>query len=256
VRRMAKLNNRKANAQAAQPHLGAGSPVVQALPSSAGIGLGLKGPPNLLPNSAAQLQHHHHQPNPEGPQAPAANGEDDMGAMLQQHHHNGQPSYGSVPQQLTSATNSRSSSGHLSPAVGGSEGYANGQNHHPHHPGPTSGSDIRPRHVFHGYPTSYPTENVAGSSMPASMHDGMDPMGPPSNAPNAVATSSDASPSGNTALFGDIPDHKRRPHARDSRFVPQVELGLPPLVHLVPARSGGQFDRDSHPDRRAYARRQ
>ena len=205
VRRMAKLNNRKATA-ASTGHLGAGSP--QALPSSSNVGGLIKGSTSMIPNAGAQLQHHHHQPSVAGESGPnGANGEDEMGAMLQQHHHNGQPTYSSVPNQMNSTDNSRSSSGHLSPAVGNDE-FGNGQGHHHHHSGPTSGGDIRPRHVFHGYQTSYPSENVGGSSIPPSMHSGMDPMGPSPNAPNAVATS--APPSNNTSLFGDIPEHKRR----------------------------------------------
>jgi len=204
VRRMAKLNNRKATAQAAQTHLGGGSPGVQALPSSSSVGLGLKGPANLMPNSGTQL-HHHHQPATDN-SGNTANGDDDMGAMLQQHHHNGQPTYGGVQNHLASGDNSRSTSGHLSPAVGGDE-FGNGQGHH-HQPGPTSGDDIRPRHVFNGYPTSYPSQNVGGPSMAPTMHHGMDPIGPSSNAPNAVATSTP--PVSNTSLFGDIPEHKRR----------------------------------------------
>ncbi|KAF8242014.1 hypothetical protein K440DRAFT_566819 [Wilcoxina mikolae CBS 423.85] len=155
VRRMAKLNNRKATAQAAQTHLGGGSPGVQALPSSSSVGLGLKGPANLMPNSGAQL-HHHHQPATDN-SGNTTNGDDEM-------------------------DNSRSTSGHLSPAVGGDE-FGNGQGHHHHQPGPTSGDDIRPRHVFNGYPTSYPSQNVVATSTP---------------------------PVSNTSLFGDIPEHKRR----------------------------------------------
>lgn len=204
VRRMAKLNNRKANAvAAAAAHLSAASPGVQPLSSSGSAGLGLKGPANLMPNSGAQLQHHHHQPGADS--ATTANGDDDMGAMLQQHHHhNGQSSYSNVQNQLA-AENSRANGGHLSPAVGESE-YGNGQTHH-HHQGPNSGNDIRPRNVFH-YPSSYPSENVPGSSMPPSMHSAMDTMGPTTSAPTAVSTSTP--PVSNTSLFGDIPEHKRR----------------------------------------------
>ncbi|KAI5791934.1 hypothetical protein EDC01DRAFT_616249 [Geopyxis carbonaria] len=202
VRRMAKLNNRKQNAQVQTTHLGAGSPGgVQSLPSSSGVGLGLKGPANLMPSTNAQLQHHHHQPA--GDAAPTSNGEDgEMGSMLA-HHHTAQPSFQG---QMNSGNNSRSTSGHLSPAVGNDE-FGNGHGHH-HQNGPTSGSDIRPRQVFHAYPTSYPTENVGGASIPPNMHDGMDPMGPSSHAPNAVTASTP--PTSNTSLFGDIPEHKRR----------------------------------------------
>jgi hypothetical protein len=205
VRRMAKLNNRKATAAAAaQAHLGAGAPGVQPLSSSSSVGLGLKGPANLMPNSGAQLQHHHHQPATDN-SANTTNGDDEMGAMLQQHHHNGQPTYSSVQSQMAAGDNSRSTSGHLSPAVGENE-FGNGQSHHHHHQGPTSGSDIRPRHVFH-YPSSYSTESVPGSSIPPAMHNGMESMGPSTSAPTAVTAST---PPTNTSLFGDIPEHKRR----------------------------------------------
>ncbi|KAG0136701.1 hypothetical protein HOY82DRAFT_536098 [Tuber indicum] len=200
VRRMAKINNRKANAQAAQTHLGAGSP--HGVPS-AGVGLGLKGP-GLVPGSQPQLHHHHHPGTNDSPSA--QNGEEEMGAMLHHHH---TPQFGGVQGQIPSANTSRSTSGHLSPAVGGEE-FSNGHaNHHHHHQAPTSGSEIRPRHVFHGYPTAYPAENVGGASMPPSMHDGMDQMGPSSNTPTAVTASTPPNNT-NTSLFGDIPDHKRR----------------------------------------------
>ncbi|CCX07891.1 Similar to conserved hypothetical protein [Ajellomyces capsulatus NAm1]; acc. no. XP_001543648 [Pyronema omphalodes CBS 100304] len=208
VRRMAKLNNRKATAQASQAHLGAGSPGVQALPSSSvQTGL-LKGPSNLMPTAGQQL-HHHHTATADNSGA-ATNGDDEMGAMLQGHQHSQQPAYGNVQSHLTSGDNSRSTSGHLSPAVGGDEfGNAHAHAHHHHQPGPTSGDDIRPRHVFNnGYPTSYPSQNVGGPSMAPPMHHGMDPMGPSTSATNAVATSTP--PVSNTSLFGDIPEHKRR----------------------------------------------
>lgn len=194
VRRMAKLNNRKANAQAATTHLGAGSPGVSSLPSSsAGIGLGVKAP-GLVSNSQPQLQHHHHQPSGENA---AANGEEEM--MI--HHHSNQQQY------MASGNNSRSTSGHLSPAVGNDE-FGNGQSHHHHHQGQSGNNDIRPRHVFHGYPTSYPSDNVSGASMPPTMHDGMDPMSSSANATTAITASTP--PRSNASLFGDIPDHKRR----------------------------------------------
>ena len=201
VRRMAKLNTRKASAQAAQQQHTPNGP----LPSTANVGLGLKGPQSLM-NNNSQLQHHHHQPTADSTN-PATNGDEEMGAMLQQHHHNGQPAYNGVQGQMASGNNSRSTSGHLSPAVGNDE-FGNGAGHHHHHNGPTSGSDIRPRHVFHSYSTSYPTENVSGASIAPSMHDGMDQIGPSSNAPSAVTASTP--PARSTSLFGDIPEHKRR----------------------------------------------
>ncbi|KAL7275505.1 hypothetical protein RUND412_001546 [Rhizina undulata] len=201
VRRMAKINNRKANAQAAQNHLGGAGQVHHGVPS-AGVGLGLKGS-GMVPGSQPQLHHHHH---PGTDASATANGEEDMGAMLH-HHHTAQSPFGTVQGQMTSGANSRSTSGHLSPAVGNDE-FANGNTHH--HQTPTSNSDIRPRHVFHGYHNSYPTENVGGPSMAPTMHDGMDPMGPSSNAPTASAASVSTPPNSNKSLFGDIPDHKRR----------------------------------------------
>lgn len=200
VRRMAKINNRKANAQAAQTHLGAGSP--HGVPS-AGTGLGLKGP-GLVPGSQPQLHHHHHPGTNES--SSAQNGEEDMGTMLHHHH---TPQFGGVQGQMPSANTSRSTSGHLSPAASGEE-FSNGHaSHHHHHQAPTSGNEIRPRQVFHGYPAAYPAENVGGASMPPSMHDGMEQMGPSSNTPTAVTASTPPNNT-NTSLFGDIPDHKRR----------------------------------------------
>lgn len=207
VRRMAKINNRKANAQAAQAHLGAGSPSIHngGVPST-GVGIGLKG--GLVSNSQPQLHHHHHPGTATGhnDSPTAANGEEDMGSMLHHHHHHSAQAQYGVQGQMASTASSRSTSGHLSPAVGGEE-FGNGHAGHHHHQAPTSGNDIRPRHVFQTYPTSYPSENVGGASMPPSMHDNMDPMGPSSNTPTAVTAST---PPNNTSLFGDIPDHKRR----------------------------------------------
>lgn len=250
VRRMAKLNNRKSNPPTV---VSAGSPNV-ALPSSSQSTLGLKGPA-MMANSGTQLQHHHHQPTTDT-QGPPPNTDEDMGAMLQQHHHqNGQGTYSSVQN-----TNSRSTSGHLSPAVGTDE-FGNGQAHqqhqhqqhqHHHHGNTTNTSDIRPRQIFHGYPTSYPTDNVGGASIPPSMHDGMEPMGSSSNAPTAVTTSSPPS-TRNTALFGDIPEHKRRTHARNPGLVSKVKLGLPSVVHIVSTGARQRRNRDSHTGGCSYA---
>jgi hypothetical protein len=96
----------------------------------------------------------------------------------------------------------------LSPSVGGSDG-----DYHHHHQAPSGGApgqgnDIRQGQVFHGYPTSYPSNNVGGAAMAPSIQDGIDHMGSSTNA-TAVATSK-SPPASNISLFGDLPDHKRR----------------------------------------------
>lgn len=185
VRRMAKLNSRKANATSQHQSVGAGSSVHAVSNTNAGVGLGLK--------------------------------EDgSMGAMLH-HHHTANNNYAPIGSMPSQQGNSRSTSGHISPAVGGSsEEFTNGHHHHHHHQNPSSNSnDLRPRQVFHGY-SNYPSEPVGGASMAPNMHDGIETMGGSSNQTTAVATSA---PSANgikdnandmKSLFGDIPDNKRR----------------------------------------------
>jgi len=183
VRRMAKLNSRKANAAAQhQTQVGAGSSVHNTVSNTnASVGLGLK--------------------------------DGSMGGMLHHHHNPGGNNYAPVG-SMPSTGNSRSTSGHLSPAVGGEEFPGSNGHHHHHHQGPpTNGDELRPRTVFHGYP-NYPPQPVTGASMAPNMHDGIETMGSSNNQTNAVATSAPAASMDTTSdsksLFGDIPDSKRR----------------------------------------------
>ncbi|KAF8473799.1 hypothetical protein BDZ91DRAFT_789383 [Kalaharituber pfeilii] len=214
VRRMAKLNSRK-NAAAQQTQVGAGSSVHNAVSNTTNtsVGLGLKGA--LLGDGSGQaLQtHHHHHAVPSTEQSNGGVEDGSMGNMLHHHHQSGS-NYAPVGSMPSTGT-SRSTSGHISPAVGGEDFNANGHHHHHHHQGPpTNGNDLRPGRVFHGYPT-YPPEPVAGASMAPNMHDGMETMGSSSNQTTAVATSApaanaDSAANDSKSLFGDIPDSKRR----------------------------------------------
>ncbi|KAF8454803.1 hypothetical protein BGX38DRAFT_1089163 [Terfezia claveryi] len=195
VRRMAKLNSRKANAAAQhQTQVGAGSSVHNTVSNTnTSVGLGLKGALLEISNGVRE----------DGP----------MGGMLHHHHNPGGNNYAPVG-SMPSTGNSRSTSGHLSPAVGGEEFPGSNGHHHHHHQGPpTNGDDLRPRTVFHGYP-NYPPQPVTGASMAPNMHDGIETMGSSSNQTNAVATSAPAAnmdtASDSKSLFGDIPDSKRR----------------------------------------------
>lgn len=102
----------------------------------------------------------------------------------------------------------------------GNSDYTNGASHRPsvsqnaYLPPAPSPVDMRPGHVFHGYST-YPqpvSGTATGPSMAPLRDTGMDHLGRPST----VATSShkrersdDSSPD-NTALFGDLPESRRR----------------------------------------------
>ncbi|TGZ76222.1 hypothetical protein EX30DRAFT_399424 [Ascodesmis nigricans] len=211
VRRMAKLNNRKASAQQQPPHIGAGSPV-NALPSSTVTGMAMK--PNAPMMNNGTMQHHHHQPGPDGSSTPTNGTDEGISSLLQ--HHASQQSYAN---QMSSGQTSRSTSGHLSPAVGNAE-FGNG-----HHQPADQNSDVRPRHIFHGGYTSYPADTVThtgpgGTALPPNIHhaDNLDGLGAPPNHPAPVSTSSsmvtpppsETHRTPNTALFGDIPEHKQR----------------------------------------------
>lgn len=234
VRRMAKLNSRKANAAAQhQTQVGAGSSVHNTVSNTnTSVGLGLKGA--LLDDGSGQsLQTHHHRHAVPATESNGVNQDGNMGAMLHHHHNpggNNYPPVGSMP----STGNSRSTSGHLSPAVGGEEFPGSNGHHHHHHQGPpTNGNDIRPRQVFHGYP-EYPPQPVTGASMAPNMHEGIETMGSSNNQTNAVATSAPTASMDTTndskSLFGEIPEGKRRkfilvddPH-RNSRVRVRVML--------------------------------
>ncbi|KAF8465643.1 hypothetical protein BDZ91DRAFT_772203 [Kalaharituber pfeilii] len=229
VRRMAKLNSRK-NAAAQQTQVG-----------------------------AALQTHHHHHAVPSTEQSNGGVEDGSMGNML--HHHDQSGSnyapVGSMPPTGTS----RSTSGHISPAVGGEDFSANGHHHHHHHQGPpTNGNDLRPGRVFHGYPT-YPPEPVAGACMAPNMHDGMETMGSSSNQTTAVATSApaanaDSAANDSKSLFGDIPDSKRRkfilvddPH-RGSRVRVRVMLDQVQMQEIPDSyrKSNSVYPRSYTPD--------
>ena len=76
----------------------------------------------------------------------------------------------------------------------------------------TSPNDVRQSHVFHGYST-YPNQSNVGAAMPPSLHDGMDSIGPHGGSnTNAIAASAPKNEDEDqkTALFGDLPEAKRR----------------------------------------------
>ncbi|PGH27810.1 hypothetical protein AJ80_00598 [Polytolypa hystricis UAMH7299] len=171
VRRMAKLNNRKAVSAQHAPHLaGPGGPAPPTgIPSTTSLAAA-----GSMAMGNAQLHHHHAHPD-------APSGEDVSGTS---HYGNG---------------TDRSSANHPT--------YA---------PGP-SPADLRPSHMFHGYPT-YPhpassSTAAGGPSMAPPLRDsGIDHLGRPSTVATSSSSASkrDLSPTDNTALFGDLPEGRRR----------------------------------------------
>ncbi|EPS37932.1 hypothetical protein H072_8450 [Dactylellina haptotyla CBS 200.50] len=204
VRRMAKLNNRKA-VHAASQQLNAGSPV-----HAGQMPLGVK-----TQGGMGQPGQGMHDGSPI-----AGNG--DMNGMLRpQHYQANSPYVGVHPHAHMGAAgpNSRTPSGHMSPATAGD--YTNGH-HHPHQGTPNSADSMHARHVYQPYPPAYPSEPTNGASMPPSMHDVMDGnLGNPQMGPTATSQSTTVSTSAPAAalqnpttseqtLFADIPEHKRR----------------------------------------------
>jgi len=92
--------------------------------------------------------------------------------------------------------------------------YNDGSNHH-HHQAPNgqnaSPNDVRQSQIFHGYP-NYPRNSNVGAAMPPSIHDGIDQLGNhgPSTSTVVTASTSKAEDDDNVALFGDLPEAKRR----------------------------------------------
>ena len=80
------------------------------------------------------------------------------------------------------------------------------------HPG-NSPSDVRQSQVFHGYP-NYPSNPAVGAAMPPPLHDGIDGamVGHGVSNPTAIAAAAPKTEDEerNTALFGDLPEAKRR----------------------------------------------
>ncbi|EGC47220.1 conserved hypothetical protein [Histoplasma capsulatum var. duboisii H88] len=161
VRRMAKLNNRKAVSAQHANHLT--GPPSAGVPGSTGLA-----PTGSLSMGGPQLHHHHAHPSESGT---TQSGED----------------------------------------VSGNAEYSNGT----HRPPAPALADIRPSHMFHGYPT-YPntasSNSQTGPSMPPPLRDaGLDHLGRHST----VATSHSRSGSDDrnldkAALFGDLPEGRRR----------------------------------------------
>ena len=72
---------------------------------------------------------------------------------------------------------------------------------------------MRQSQVFHGYPNYPPQPSGVGPSMTPSLHDGMDSLGShgPSSSRAIVTTgSNNEDEERNTALYGDLPENKRR----------------------------------------------
>ncbi|KAK6359854.1 hypothetical protein TWF696_000987 [Orbilia brochopaga] len=208
VRRMAKLNNRKAVHAASHQQMNAGSPV-----HAGQLPLGVKAPGGM--GQPGQGMH-------DGSSV-AANG--DMNGMLrpQQHYQANSHYVGVHPHAHLGAAagpNSRTPSGHISPAA--PNDYTNGH-HHSHPPAQNPNDNMHTRHVYQPYPPSYPSEPTNGASIPPPMHDVMDgnlgnpQIGPAaatqssSSSSTAVSTSAPAaSSSSEQSLFADIPESKRR----------------------------------------------
>ncbi|KAI9874211.1 MAG: hypothetical protein M1830_010058, partial [Pleopsidium flavum] len=154
VRRMAKINNRKAVQAAQHPtHMaGPGGPGPAGIPSSSGMAASSGRQPSSMVMGGPQLHHHHAHPD------------------------------GNVP--------------------GGTDDVSG-----------TSPNGVRQTQVFHGYPTYPSNPTVGGAAMAPSLHDGMDHLGGPV-ASNQTAVTASAPKSEeedrNTALFGDLPEAKRR----------------------------------------------
>ena len=74
-------------------------------------------------------------------------------------------------------------------------------------------NDLRPSQIFHGY-SNYPSQAINGASMAPPLHDGMDAIGahgPSSHTSIAASLSSKVeNDEKTTALYGDLPESKRR----------------------------------------------
>ncbi|KAF2104638.1 hypothetical protein NA57DRAFT_30561 [Rhizodiscina lignyota] len=183
VRRMAKISNRKA-VQAQQhgpPHMaGPGGPAAPGVgPQSAGIPT--PGAPRQAPGlgiGGPQQLHHHHQSGPQSASEQDVSGGADYDPNSHTHHH--------------------------PPPNGNSHGQA-------------PSGDVRQAHNFYPNYPAPPSANMVPSLPPT--HDPMDQSGSHGAAPHAVATSSLPNRKGGddeddaettTALFGDLPEAKRR----------------------------------------------
>ncbi|KAI1379698.1 hypothetical protein F4677DRAFT_291168 [Hypoxylon crocopeplum] len=164
VRRMAKMNNRKAVQTPLHAHSGPSGPAGMSTPGSIGPGGGTPmGKPGMS-NMGPQMHHHHaHEGGAQGGGDEVGDGEYEDGS----HHH-----------------------------------------HHQAPTGPGSGNsdDVRPAHVFTGYPQQYPSHPASGSSMPP-IHDGLSGAHHSTIVARRMSRDDDKNPEG---LFPDIPDAKKR----------------------------------------------
>ncbi|KAI1261512.1 hypothetical protein F5Y18DRAFT_431096 [Xylariaceae sp. FL1019] len=162
VRRMAKMNNRKAVSAPHPSHMGPGAPAMStpgSMGPSGGTPMGKPG----MGGMGSQMHHHAHEGS-----APGAGDEVGDGEYMSESHHHHQ-------------------------APGG--------------PGSGSPEDIRPAHVFTGYPQQYPSHASSASSMPP-IHDGLG--GPHHGAIAAKRHSQDDDDVNPDGLFPDLPESKKR----------------------------------------------
>lgn len=170
VRRMAKINSRRAAAAQHQSQMGAVNPMMGAV--NAPLGMVKGGLISGVPPVAAM--HHHHPP------PVATNG--DSGNVSHHHGYN--------------TSQEANGSGQISPQAS-QDVYGNG---HHHHAPSSDATDSRPRQMFNDGYSGYPLSPSNNASLPPVMHDPLDPIHS-----NGVSTSNSQ-----TDLFGNIPDHKKR----------------------------------------------
>ncbi|KAI0803891.1 hypothetical protein GGR55DRAFT_691479 [Xylaria sp. FL0064] len=152
-----------------------------------------------------QPPHSTHMPGPSGPAGLSTPGGIGPGSAATL----GKPGMSSMSSQM------HHHHAHEGSAPGGGDEVGDGEymdeSHHHHQapggPGSGSADDVRPSHVFTGYPQQYPSHATSGSSM-APMHDGL---GGPHHGPIAAKRHNreeeDVNPKG---LFPDIPESKKR----------------------------------------------
>ena len=89
---------------------------------------------------------------------------------------------------------------------------------------PSPASDLQHRNLFQGYP-AYPS-NAVSASIPPSLHNGLDHLGPHSTPHTAVAAYSSSSEASNreASLFGDLPESKRRKFINVDKLRVQTNL--------------------------------
>ncbi|KAI1631033.1 hypothetical protein F4809DRAFT_654340 [Biscogniauxia mediterranea] len=194
VRRMAKMNNRKA-VQAPHPaHMsGPSGPAGMSTPGAMGPGAGAPmGKPGLS-NMGPQMHHHHaHEGGAQG-------GGDEVVALLSQ----------GIAGSFLKSSPLQLGSGMLTQLPLTGDGEYMDESHHQAPSGPGSGNsdDVRPTHVFAGYPQQYPGHPTSGSSMPP-MQDGL--AGSHHGAITARRHSREDDDQNPDGLFPDIPETKKR----------------------------------------------